>query len=145
MIPMIVGALWLGAGLVGTRPSGPGADGGADHMTVLRQSEAARDRAGRRADDQVKLALWCEARGLSAERDRHLALAVLSDPANGTARGLMGLVAYNGRWERPETVSDRIKADAVTARTLAEYNARRAALPAKPSARAHFRLATWCE
>ena len=89
--------------------------------------------------------LWCEAHGLTAERAKHLALAVLSDPAHATARGLMGLVAYHGRWERPETISNKIKADEELARKLAEYNARRAALPARPSADAHFRLARWCE
>src|SRR5690349_15624255 len=37
--------------------------------------EAARARAGQDADAQVKLALWCEAHGLSAERLKHLTLA----------------------------------------------------------------------
>ena len=55
MISMTVGALWLGVGLVAARPGGPGADGAADHTAVLRQYEAARDRAGRGADAQVKL------------------------------------------------------------------------------------------
>ena len=33
----------------------------------------------------MKLALWCEAHGLGAERMKHLAMAVLVDPKN-TAR-----------------------------------------------------------
>jgi len=44
---------------------------------------------------------------LTKERLNHLAQAALSDPANATARGLMGLVAYNGRFQRPEAVADR--------------------------------------
>ena len=43
---------------------------------------AAKAKAGQTADAQVKLALWCEAHGLTAERTRHLALAILSDPTN---------------------------------------------------------------
>ena len=61
--------------------------------------------AGKNADAHVRLALWCEAHGMTAERLKHLALAVLYDPANTLARGLMGLVAYRGKWERPDEVS----------------------------------------
>ena len=46
-----------------------------------RQAQAA---SGRTPADQIRLALWCEAHGLTAERLRHLALAVLADPANAT-------------------------------------------------------------
>ena len=69
--------------------------------------EAARARAGRDADAHVRLALWCEAHGLEAERLKHLAIAVLADPSHATARGLMGLVAYRGDWRSPEAVSAR--------------------------------------
>src|SRR5262249_53039440 len=72
--------------------------------------EAVRVKAGRDAKAQIRLALWCEAHGLSAERMKHLALAVLYDPSNALARGLMGLVAYRGEWERPEAVGPRIRA-----------------------------------
>ena len=47
----------------------------------------ARKKAGRDAKAQVRLALWCEAHGLTAERLKHLSLAVLYDPANALARG----------------------------------------------------------
>ena len=39
---------------------------------------SAQSQAGRNADAQIKLALWCEAHGLKTERLRHLALAVLT-------------------------------------------------------------------
>ena len=42
----------------------------------------AESKAGRSADSQIRLALWCESRGLSSERLKHLALAVLYDPKN---------------------------------------------------------------
>ena len=41
---------------------------------------------GRNPAEHVKLALWCEAHGLNAERLRHLSTAVLIDPANVKAR-----------------------------------------------------------
>ena len=44
--------------------------------------QAAQKAAGRDANAQVRLALWCEAHGLTAERVKHLGLAVLSDPSN---------------------------------------------------------------
>ena len=70
--------------------------------------EAARARAGRDADAHVRLALWCEAHGLEAERLKHLAIAVLTDPTHAAARGLLGLVAYRGGWHSPEAVSAQI-------------------------------------
>src|SRR5207245_119808 len=60
--------------------------------------DAAKARVGRDAEAQIGLALWCEAHGLQSERIKHLARAVLSDPKNATARGLMGLVAYASQW-----------------------------------------------
>ena len=69
--------------------------------------------------------MWCESHGLTSERIKHLALAVLADPKNATARGLMGLVAYGGGWETPEKVSEKVKADDALTAKLAEYNGRR--------------------
>ena len=42
----------------------------------------ARTKAGKSADAHVRLALWCEAHGMNAERIKHLALAVLYEPSN---------------------------------------------------------------
>ena len=99
--------------------------------------------AGRDAASQVKLALWCEANGLETERLRHLAVAVLSDPSNAMARGLMGLVEYGGKWKRPEAVADALKADVKHADLMAEYGGRRVRTPVKPDAQ--YKLALWCE
>ncbi|SIN75922.1 hypothetical protein SAMN05444166_0682 [Singulisphaera sp. GP187] len=110
---------------------------------VLAEYEAARARAGRDTHAHVKLALWCEAHGLNAERMTHLAIAVLTDPKNLTARGLMGQVAYQGQWQRPEAVPDRVLADADLSAALAEYNARRARVAM--TADAQWRLALWCQ
>ena len=53
--------------------------------------KSAADAAGHDGGAQVRLALWCEAHGLSADRTKHLALAVLYDPSNALARGASGL------------------------------------------------------
>src|SRR5437588_10327081 len=106
------------AGLLGAAAAAPTAD-------VLAEYREAEAGLGRDADAHVRLALWCEAHGLQAERVKHLALAVLADPKNATARGLMGLVAFRGQWSRPDKVAEKVKSDALLAAKLAEYNARR--------------------
>jgi hypothetical protein len=93
--------------------------------------EALRAQAGRDSQAQVKLALWCESHGLKAERVKHLALAVLADPKNVTARGLLGLVAFGGRWESTDKIGERVKADDATGAKLAEYDERRSKLTAE--------------
>jgi hypothetical protein len=99
--------------------------------------------AGKSADAHIRLALWCEARGLTAERVKHLALAVLYDPANVLARGLLGLVAYHGKWDRPDAVGRRIANDPVRRAIINEYLDRRAHTPDK--ADAQMKLAAWCD
>jgi hypothetical protein len=105
--------------------------------------EAAATRAGRDGAAHVRLALWCEAHGMNAERIKHLALAVLADPRDAAAHGLMGLVDDGGKWRRPEAVAERVRADAALSAKLAEYEARRARLA--NTGDAHWRLALWCE
>lgn len=100
-------------------------------------------RAGRDADSQIRLALWCEANGLDAERLKHLALAVLADPGNAAARGLLGQVAYDGRWRRAESVGELVHADTRLASALESYAVKRRKTP--NTAEAHWKLALWCE
>ena len=136
----MVAALLLVAGLL------PGSfDGGESPADPadLSAYNAARAGVGRGAETNVKLALWCEAHGLQPERIKHLALAVLSDPTNATARGLMGLVDYHGQWKRPDAVALKVKGDEALTARLAEYNARRAKAP--ETADAQWSLALWCE
>ena len=95
------------------------------------------------ADAQVRLALWCEAHGLTAERLKHLSLAVLYDPSNALARGLMGLVAYHGKWGRPEVVGEEIQNDPAHQSIIKEYLDRRARTP--DTADAQMKLAAWCD
>ena len=99
--------------------------------------------AGRSPGAQVRLAYWCEANGLSAERLRHLSQAVLADPTNAAARGLLGLVARDGRWARPEAVAADQAADANRAALLAEYDRKRSATPY--TAEAQLDLGVWAE
>jgi hypothetical protein len=95
-----------------------------DHKTY----QALKHKAGKDPQAQVKLALWCEAHGLDAERIKHLAQAVLADPRNVTARGLLGLVGFGGRWESPEDVRKRLSEDEDRTARLAQYERRRARL-----------------
>src|SRR5271155_455853 len=90
----------------------------------LKSYESLKVKAGNNPQAQVKVALWCEAHGLGAERMKHLALAVLSDPMNAAARGLLGLVESNGRWVTPERARERINADDARSAKLAEYEER---------------------
>ncbi|MDR3634696.1 MAG: hypothetical protein P4L84_12900, partial [Isosphaeraceae bacterium] len=114
-------ALLCGALACSEQSVTPGA--GAD---ALRPYEEAKAKAGASADAHVKLALWCEARGLNAQRLKHLALAVVLDPKHAAARGLLGQLPYQGKWMSPEKVSEKVKADDALTAKLAEYNARRA-------------------
>ncbi len=109
----------------------------------LKRYEELRSTVAPDAAAQVNLALWCEARGLSTERVKHLAHAVLTDPSNARARGLMGLVEYAGRWQGPDAVARKVKADEALSATLAEYNTRRNRM--SKNAEAHWKLAVWCE
>ncbi len=73
----------------------------------------------------------------------HLTLAVLADPKNAMARGLLGLVAHEGRWLRPEVVAEKTKADADRAAALAEYETRRQKAPY--TADGQWLLGLWAE
>ena len=118
-------------------------------VTTVNQSadvaayESAKAKAGENADAHVKLALWCEAHGLVGERVKELAVAVAHDPSHALARGLMGLVAYRGKWGTPETIGQQIKDDPARDELNAEYRARRLKTPNKPEEQ--LRLAGWCE
>ena len=104
--------------------------------------ESARAKSGRNATAQVQLALWCEAHGLTAERVKHLALAIGYDPTNALARGLLGLVADHGKWAKPEQVEQRIQDDPAYQALIREYLDRRLRTPHK--ADAQLKLAAWC-
>src|SRR3954471_11251803 len=99
----MLGALVVGSVLLAASPANPTTTP-ADDLTAY---EEARAHAGRDPDAHVRLALWCEQHGLEAERLKHLAIAVLNRPTHATARGLMGLVAYGGQWQRPEAVGEK--------------------------------------
>ncbi|QEH31913.1 hypothetical protein OJF2_03800 [Aquisphaera giovannonii] len=95
------------------------------------------------SEREVSQALQSETRGLDAERLAHLARAIALDPGNALARGLMGLVEYQGRWKRPEAVGASLQEDPAQAERLREYLARRAKTSTKAGAQIH--LAEWCE
>ncbi len=105
--------------------------------------EAAQSKVGRDPAAHIRLALWCEAHGLTSERLKHLSLAVLYDPANTLARGLVGLVAYQGKWDRPDVIGRQIQDDPAHQAVVREYLERRARTPDK--AEPQMKLAAWCE
>ena len=126
----------LGSVLLSSSPSPPGAGASPGDLAAYRAAAA---RAGADAAVNVRLALWCEAHGLDTERARHLALALAADPANATARGLAGLVADRGRWRPASDLAAATRSDEALNAALAEYNARREALPRPETAGAHWR------
>src|SRR5215468_1786814 len=90
---------------------GEGAPAAEEAPADVAAYEAAAGKAGRDARAHVRLALWCESHGMTAERMKHLAMAVMYDPSNALARGLLGLVAHEGKWGRPAEIGKRIKDD----------------------------------
>ena len=100
-------------------------------------------KAGKNADSQCACALWCEAHGLTAERLKHLSLAVLYEPTNTLARGLMGFVAYQGKWARPDEVSREVQDDPDQKGADQGISKRRVEL--KERADDHWKLALWCQ
>ncbi len=137
----------------GFSPDDASGQASADRKTY----EAIRVKAGQNPGALVKLSLWCEAHGLTAERGKHLMEAIGIDPANTAARGLLGLISYRGEWLSPEEVRGKRKSDEELARKLEAYNARRAELDAEirnrkndaagrhKAALAHEKLGAWCE
>ena len=119
------------------------ADGPALAPDVAAGYQQARATASRTPGDQVRLALWCEAHGLTAERMRHLALALLADPTNATARGLSGLVARDGRWVAPDSVARSVRDDEGARALLADYDLRRSR--AAYTADAQWALGLWAD
>ena len=91
--------------------------------------------AGRDAEAHVRLALWCEARGMTEKRAKHLALAVQFDPTNSLARGLMGQIEDRGAWKSAESIKKRVESDEALAETLSQYNTRRAKINEMEEAR----------
>jgi hypothetical protein len=136
----MVSAILFSAVLLGSEPGISSASVAPGDRVAYEQ---AKGEVGRDPDANVRLALWCEAHGLAAERVEHLARAVLSDPSHAVARGLLGMVTYGGRWSQPEEVAAKAQADEALQATLAEYNARREGMA--ETADSHFVLARWCE
>lgn len=99
-------------------------------------------KAGRDPASQVRLALWCESRGLTRERRKHLNNAIAADPANDPARGLLGMIDDHGAWRTPNEVIERARSDANWVELRTQYRAYRDKLV--DTAESHRQLATWC-
>ena len=120
----------------------PAGDEPAANPSELAAYQSAAAAAGHDAGAHVRLALSCEAHGLTAERLEHLSLAVLYQPSNALARGLLGLVGYRGAWNRPEVIGEKIQNDPAYQALIREYLERRVRTPHTPEAQ--MKLATWC-
>src|SRR5947209_6457520 len=107
----------------------PAADDPPAQLPDLEAYRQAKATAGRDAEAQVKLALWCEEHGLTAERIKHLTLATLIEPSHAAARGLLGLISYQGKWQRPDDVSRDTATDPARKALLQEYMQRRVNAP----------------
>ena len=118
-------------------------DGADAKPSDLGPYKAAAAGAGHDPNAHVRLALWCEAHGLTSERLKHLSLAVLYDPTNTLARGLLGLVAYRGKWAPPDQVTQVVQSDLLRKGRIQEYLQRRAQAPDR--AEDQWKLALWCE
>jgi hypothetical protein len=134
-------ALLLSCGLLGADDKASAFEQSAQQTNESYRAAAAK--AGKSAVDQVRLALWCEAHGLMAERMKHLALAIAADPANALARGLMGLVSDHNQWKSPDQVSREIQEDPARQAKVTEYLERRAKVHDR--ADELWKLALWCE
>jgi len=137
----MVSMIFMCCALLGADDTPPAAAPSGKH--AIEAYQAAQAKAGKNAADQVRLALWCEAHGLSAERMKHLALAVVYDPSHALARGLLGLVSYQGEWKKPDQVSRAVQDDPDTKARIQEYLQRRAQV--RERADDHWKLALWCE
>lgn len=104
-------SLLFGLAIVATGPGDDPSDGGGDRSKDRAAYRSAAAKAGPDAVAQVRLALWCEAHGLTDEQMKHRAAAVVRDPSNALASGLLGLVNYREKWERPEDVARKAKDD----------------------------------
>jgi hypothetical protein len=121
-----------------------GDDGKSGRATPVDRSvyESAQSKAGKDAAAHLRLALWCEQHGLSAERVKHLALAIAYDPSSVLARGLAGLVSYQGKWQAAEEVERATTGDQPGGELIREYLERRAQAP--QTADGQLKLAAWC-
>jgi Pretoxin HINT domain len=135
---MICAILLCGAIAVTAQAQGVASQTAEDRETYAQAAEA----AGKDPVAHARLALWCEAHELPTERLKHLSLAVKYDPSYALARGLLGLVAYQGRWGPAEDVAQQIRDDPARNALIADYNERRNGTPEK--ADALLKLAAWC-
>ncbi len=137
-------SLLCGLAIVAADPGDDRSTGGGGRPADQAAYRSVAAQAGSSAEGQVRLALWCEAHGLTAERVKHLAAAVIKDPSNTLARGLLGLVSYQGKWERPEDVTRQAKEDPKQRAVLEEYLHRRARA-AHNKVADQAKLAAWCD
>jgi hypothetical protein len=69
---------------------------------VMQQYQALLPRMPSTADGQWKMAEWCRASGLEAQREQHLEELLKLDPDHADARHALGYNKVDGKWVRPD-------------------------------------------
>ena len=100
--------------------------------TDLEAYESRPGRDGQDADAQVRLALWCEAHGMPAERLKHLGLAVSDNSSHALARTI-GPSSYDSEWKSPDQLTSELADDVARKARVDEYLARRARCATAPT------------
>ncbi len=79
-------------------------------IALMEEYHAKRAVADDTADAQVKLASWCESKGLTLESQAHLAMALRLDPNRADVWKKLGYSKYKGQW-RTDTMIAAEKAE----------------------------------
>ncbi len=132
---MILSGLPVFAALLGTTCA---CLGGEDDLATY---GAAARRAGRDAEAHVRLALWCEARGLDAERNTELSEALHLNPHDACARGISGQIRQGVSWVSLKEFA-RMEDSARVRNRYALYDRKRD--EAGDSVQGDLQLASWC-
>jgi hypothetical protein len=117
------------------------ADGAAPDGKQMAAYRAATSKAGRDAQDHLRLSFWCEAHDLTREREAELAETLRLSPNHEGAHGALGQVRYSRRWLTPEQVAREMEEPEKRA-LFREYDELRD--QAGDGVEADLKLASWC-
>jgi hypothetical protein len=82
-------------------------------VKALAEYNAKRQETPEKAEDQWRLALWCEQNGLDAESRAHLTVVTRLAPGRAEAWLRLGCKRYNGRWLTAEQIAtEKVEAEA---------------------------------
>ena len=79
------------------------------HNKILEEYVSVRRQSPDTFEGHFKLARWCQARSLIDQRDAHLKRALMHNPENRRARGLLGHTNINGQWYTSQQIENHKK------------------------------------